>query len=168
MSWRRRFRYVEAASLDTFHIRFPDHVGELIVQLGRQLDGLLESDSPDLTRLFPTAYPTDPERDAGYQVFAKDQLIEQRRNSLDVVASTIGKDLLAEDELMAWMTVVNDLRLVLGTRLDVCEDTEEFSPDDPNADAFEIYGFLGHVLSEIVDGLASVLPDEGTEAVRLD
>jgi hypothetical protein len=52
------------------------------------------------------------------------------------------------------MGAVNDLRLVLGTRLDVTEDMDDIELDDPRAPAFHVYHYLTYVLSEIVNALA--------------
>ena len=57
------------------------------------------------------------------------------------------------------MHVVNDLRLVLGTKLDVSEDIDEVEEDDPRFGAFEVYRVLSVVLSEIVEALTTSLPD---------
>ena len=46
----------------------------LVGQLREQL--LASTDDPSLRRLFPPAYPDDAERDAGYQVLARDELLE--------------------------------------------------------------------------------------------
>ena len=65
------------------------------------------------------------------------------------------KTSLDEDQINAWMGAVNDLRLVLGTRLDVTEDMDDIELDDPRAGAFAVYHYLTHLLAEIVDALAS-------------
>jgi hypothetical protein len=142
-----------------FTFEFPPHIPELVVHLGDQLDSILETDQPDLHRLFPTAYAQDAERDAGYQVFARGELIDHRRTALDTVRSTAHREVLSEQELSAWMHVVNDLRLVLGTKLDVSEDIDEVEEDDPRFGAFEVYRVLSVVLSEIVEALTTSLPD---------
>jgi hypothetical protein len=145
----------------SFAFEFPTHVPDLVVHLGDQLDTILDTDVPDLNRLFPTAYPHDPERDAGYQILARGELIDHRRNSLDVVRDTATARVLTEDQLTAWMHVVNDLRLVLGTRLDVSEDDVDLDDDDPLLPALEVYRLLGAVLSEIIEALTDTLPPPG-------
>ncbi len=158
-----RKRFVSRESDGTYTIRFPEHIRELLVALSGQLDSALhQDDNPDLARLFPTAYANDPERDAGYQVFARGELIEHRREAIALLAETANKPSVTEDELTSWMHVVNDVRLVLGTRLDVGEDSHEVDEDHPDADLHELYHLLAAVLSEIIDGLSSALDDEGT------
>ncbi|MDA3039604.1 MAG: DUF2017 family protein [Actinomycetota bacterium] len=149
-SFRRPIRRLRDGSysfdIDTDLKRF-------IADLAGQLEEVLGDDAPMLRRLFPTAYPDDPERDAGYQVFARGELIDQRQASIDQVRATVDQKTLSEEELLAWMRTVNDLRLVLGTQLDVSEDDDGPSTDDPHADAYHVYQVLGMALEEIVQGL---------------
>lgn len=109
---------------------------------------------PSLTRLFPTAYPDDAERDAEYQSLVRDDLLERRLAALDVMDETLDADVVTKDHLMTWMGVVNDLRLVLGTRLDVSEDMDDVDPDDPDAPLYAAYGYLAWLLENIVEALA--------------
>ncbi len=153
-------RYVELSRDGTFTIRFPEFVRELLVALSEQLDAALDDDTnPDLNRLFPTAYADDPERDAGYQVFARGELIDSRREAIALLAETAERESLTEEELSSWMHVVNDVRLVLGTRLDVSEDDHGVDPDDPDFGLHALYHELGMILAEIVDGLTDALPE---------
>ncbi len=159
-----RKRAVRRRSDGTYAQAFHDSVPELLVDLGRQLDEILDSDDPDLRRLFPTAYPDDPEKDAGYQILARSDLTDSRREAIATVGRTASSEILTEDELMDWMALTNDLRLVLGTKLDVAEDDSiDLDPEDPNAPMIEIYHLLGVVLYEIVQALSDGLPPGGTD-----
>jgi hypothetical protein len=52
------------------------------------------------------------------------------------------------------MTALNQLRLVLGTRLDVSEEDPPFpDPDDPTAALHEVYHYLGVLLEAVLDAL---------------
>lgn len=155
-------RFVTRKRDGFYRFEFPANIRMLVVQLGAQLNDELDEDNPDLVRLFPTAYPNDPELDAGYQVLARDELADHRRTSFAIVKATLEHEELDDDQLSAWMAVTNDLRLVLGTKLDVSEDIVELDEDDPMAPAFEVYSLLGFVVGEIIDALSSALPDEGT------
>jgi len=124
-------------------------VGELIGELRE----LLETDDPGLRRLFPTAYPDDPERDAAYQILARSELVDRRQASLGLVPRLLDAEVLQPDEAEAWMNAVNQVRLVLGTRLDVGEDDEVYDPDAPDAMARAVYFFLGVLLEHFVEAL---------------
>ena len=129
-------------------------LAEVAPQLRAMLDGDLAD--PALRRLFPTAYADDPERDREYHALVRDELADRRRAAIETFVATIERDRLSEDELTAWMTAVNDLRLVLGTRLDVSEETGlVIDPADPDAPLLALYGWLGWLLETIVGALAS-------------
>jgi hypothetical protein len=131
-------------------------IGSLVQQLREQL--LTSTDQPALRRLFPPAYANDPERDAGYQVLTRDELLEGRLAALDVVERTLdGGDDLSHDELTAWMTTLNSLRLALGTRLDVDEELPQLDPEDPLAPDYAVYEYLGWLLAHIVEALSGDL-----------
>ncbi len=146
-----------------YRVAIPEPEQELLRTLVPQLRDLLTTDDPSLTRLFPTAYADDPERDAGYQALVRDELLEKRFASLDVLEATIdaadGHRELSGDELSAWMRALNDLRLVLGTRLDVTEDDDagDIDPSDPDAPAWAIYHYLAMLLTFVGDALADDL-----------
>jgi Domain of unknown function (DUF2017) len=133
----------------------------LVGQMREQL--LASTDQPHLKRLFPPAYADDAERDAGYQVLTRDQLLEGRLAAIDVVEATVDGGDLDHEQLTAWMTTLNSMRLVLGTRLDVDEELPVLDPDDPEAPAYAIYEYLGGLLAQVVDALA---PDLGGAAER--
>lgn len=141
-----------------FTVRMAAEAQEWVVHLADQLEDLLDGDADDVRRLFPTAYPDDAERDAGYQILARQQLIDRRREAIAMMKATVDRDVWTEGELTAWMGIINDLRLVLGTRLDVSEDDQEIDFEAPNAEVFLAYHQLGHLLGEIVDALSTALP----------
>lgn len=142
---------------------------DLVAQLRDRL--LASTDEPMVRRLFPPAYANDPERDAGYQVLTRDELLEGKLQALAAVEEMLetpseatgsdstggaGEGLTLETDegrLIAWMRALNDLRLVLGTLLDVDEDMEPPGSDDPQAPLFAVYEFLGWLLAQIVDAL---------------
>ncbi len=142
-----------------YRIALPQPEQDLLRTLVPQLRELLTTDDPGLTRLFPTAYPDDPERDAGYHAMVRDELLERRFAALDALERTVEGGEVDEDTLSAWMRGLNDLRLVLGTRLDVSEDDDpmDIDPDDPAAPAWSIYHYLGGLQSMIIDALAQEL-----------
>jgi hypothetical protein len=137
-------------------------VADLVGQLREQL--LASTDDPSVRRLFPPAYPDDLERDAGYQVLTRDELLEHRLAALDVVESTLDGGELDDEAMNAWMGTLNSLRLVLGTRLDVDEELPALDSSDPLAPAYAVYEYLGWLLSQVVDALSTDLPPPNPDA----
>lgn len=141
-----------------FDLELPEAVRQTIVNLAADMEELVTRDVPETRRLFPTAYADDPEKDAGYQVFARDQLVEQRSETAEILRRTYDNEILTSDELSAWMGAVNDARLVLGTRLDVSEGDHDLDVDDPDVDAHILYHQLGLLLEYMVQAISTTLP----------
>lgn len=158
-------RIFRRINLDRYEVALPGDIRELLVWLASQLDDLLDLDVEESTRLFPTAYPENPEMDAGYQILARGQLIDQRRSAVETLKATAEAEHLTESEIDDWMRVINDVRLVIGTRLDVGEDDESVAEDDPDGPLREIYHLLGYLLSEIVDSLTQNLPPDDEDLI---
>ncbi len=124
---------------------------------GELRDLLLVDDDDGLRRLYPTAYPNDAERDAGFQALVHGELLEKRLAALDEVEATVDAEVLTVEQLHMWMTTINEIRLVLGTKLDVSENDTSFDPDAPNAQAVAVYMHLGYLLEQIVSALTATL-----------
>lgn len=125
----------------------------LLVGLTGELRALLEvePDDPSLRRLFPPAYDDESDERA-YKELTGHSLLDGRRQALEVLEQTADRKQLTAEEADAWLRALNDLRLVLGTRLDVQEDTfaSDLRPDDPNAPALAVYGWLSWQQEQLV------------------
>jgi hypothetical protein len=150
-------RRVRRTRQGDFELRLPDDERALLRNVAPQLRQLLDGDldDPALRRLFPTAYADDAERDREYHQLVRDELADRRRAAVDTLLATVDQARVDEEQLLAWMGAVNDLRLVLGTRLDVSEETDPMpGPDDPDAALLVLYGYLGYLLESIVEALS--------------
>ena len=129
-------------------------LGGLVDELRALLDGA--PGDPSLRRLFPPAYEEEDEERA-YRDLMGGELLDGRRSALDVVAQTLDRERLSPDEADAWLRALNDLRLALGTRLDVKEDTfgEELRRDDPRAPALAVYGYLSWMQEQLIEAVSS-------------
>jgi hypothetical protein len=155
-----RRRRITRTRRGTYELQLPEPERELLGNLVEQLRDLLAetTDDPSVRRLFPTAYSQDPERDREYQQLVRDELLDRRLGALATVEATLADPEVTEEQISAWLSAVNDLRLVLGTRLDVGEEPIEIEADDPDAPVYAVYEYLGFLLSEVVDALAEGLP----------
>jgi len=156
-----RRRRVQRTRRGTYELRLPEAEQALLRSLVDQLRELLlaGTDDPSVRRLFPTAYHDDVERDREYQQLVRDELLERRLAALATVEATGTTGELDDEQLGAWLRALNDLRLVLGTRLDVGEEPRLVDEDDPDAPAYAVYEYLGFLLSEVVDALDEGLPE---------
>lgn len=149
---------------DRFAVRLGKRERELLVELCRQSRALLETEDPSsdpaVARLFPAAYQDDPLRNLEYETSLGGAPRAGKLEALDMVTRTANATQLSEEELLTWMGVVNDLRLVLGTRIEVTEgSTEEDFPAGGPRDAYQVYQFLGWLLQEMLSALGE--PDAG-------
>jgi Domain of unknown function (DUF2017) len=150
---------------DRFTVHVSRGVRGLLVELCRQSRALLEAEDPSsdpaVSRLFPPAYPDDPLQNLEYEANLGAAPRSGKLEALDVVERTANASTLTEDELLAWIGVVNDLRLVLGTRIEITEEAtdEDFPTGDPRHETYRVYQFLGFLLQELLEGIGA--PDVG-------
>lgn len=149
-------RQIERDGAGGVRLRFNEGEVLLLRELLDELEGLLEDpDDPALRRLFPQAHD-DPESEEQYRSLVRDQLLGGRSKALAVVRDTLGKETLSLDEADAWLRALNDLRLVLGTRLDVTEDMdyENIDLNEPRGRDLAVYSYLTWLQEQLVEALA--------------
>ena len=117
---------------------------------------------PALARLLPDAYQDDPGAATDFRRYTEADLRASKRAAastglaqLQPLLDAGGKLQLDRDDADAWLGWMNDIRLVLGTRLEVTEETyeEELAPDDPRAQALAVYGWLGWLQESLLSCL---------------
>lgn len=126
-----------------------------------------EDADPVLQRLFPRAYldPTEEKAEAEWQALVHGELVEGRHRAISTVERTLDgarprrghlEVTLTEDEAEAWLSVLNDARLALGTRLEVTEDLDfsGLDPDDPETAPYAVYWWLGLLEEHLVKVLS--------------
>jgi hypothetical protein len=149
---------IKAAPDGSVRFSLPPAERELLLQLRAELLSLLESspDDPSLDRLFPPAYD-DSQRESEYRRLMRDELVDGLRETLDVMGVTAGQEKLSVAEAEAWLRALTDLRLVLGSRLDVKEDTfaEGLDLSDPRAPELAVYGYLSWLQEELVEAVSA-------------
>jgi hypothetical protein len=160
----KRFqRRIRRTRRGEFELRIPEVEREILRRLPGQLRDLLSSDDPALFRLFPPAYGDDIERSAEYEDLVKSDLIAGRMTSIEVMEQTIDAERVDEDQLVAWLGSINDLRLVLGSRLEITEDdTPDVAESDPRAGVYALYFYLGWLEEQLVEALAAGVDPKGS------
>jgi hypothetical protein len=123
----------------------------LVVELCTDLAEALRAgvENPSFRRLSPTAYPEAPQFEQAYQSLTADELVAARVGALETVRENCEDGEVAPDEIDAWLTSLNALRLVIGTELDVGEqhDSLDVDEDDPDFQVHVIYDFLTALLA---------------------
>jgi hypothetical protein len=119
-------------------------------------------EDPALARLFPSAYADDEPAATEFRRFTESDLRAGKRAaasdalvSLQPLLAGGGKLVLDRDQADAWLSWLNDIRLVLGTRLEVTEDLDEddLDPEDPRAHVLQVYGWLGWLQDSLLSCL---------------
>ncbi len=147
---------------------------ELIRELPDQLRALYEGDPDDVARrrLFPRAYldPTEEQAESDWEDLVHPGLLQARLDAVTRVTDSIAsaeatrKDRvvvrLQPEDVQAWLAVLNDARLALGTRIGVTDDTDlaQLEPTSPEAPAVAAYAWLTYLEGELVDALLGDLP----------
>jgi hypothetical protein len=144
-------RPVKRTRSGRFQLNLSPEEREVLRSLPAQLKELLGTDDPSLRRLFPPAYTDDPVRNAEYEGLVRDDLIAGRTAALDVMAATVDATELDSDQMTGWLSALNDLRLVLGTQLDVSEDAVVGASGSPLE---ELYRYLSYLEEMVVEALA--------------
>ena len=137
-------------------LRLPDDERELLELLCEELSGRIdeERDHPDLRRLFPPAHADDQEAEDAYRRLVRSQLDVGRERAIATVQRTLRNDTLSTEDAESWLRVLNDLRLVLGTRLGVTEEmTFDLDPSDPAAAELAVYAYLSWLQEQLVEAL---------------
>jgi len=139
------------------------HEAGILRDLVEQMRVLLkesESDDPVHSRLFPSAYEDD-EDSASFRDMTGGDLTSMKLEALDAVDGATrrgdqGVTTLSPEEGEAWVRALTDMRLAIGTRLAVTEETmsAEPDPDDPSAAPLQILHWLGWLQESILDQMA--------------
>jgi hypothetical protein len=110
---------------------------------------------PALRRLTPPAYD-DAADEQGYREIMGAELRNGRVQALELLAATAGNERLGAEEAESWLRALNDLRLVLGTRLDVQEGSllDRIDSDDPDAAGLAVYAYLSWLQEQLVEALS--------------
>jgi hypothetical protein len=160
MRKRKQAGPIESIGNGAFRINLTDAERETMLSFVDQLEDVLtaEQGDPRLRRLYPTAYHENPDLDAEYQGYMRDELSQSRASSMATVREVLAThEPISESQLYAFMMVLNSLRLVLGTLLGVSEDedTDDIEDDDPTFGQAQLYGYLGWLLEWTVDTLSN-------------
>jgi hypothetical protein len=131
-----------------------------------QLEMLLEADAGDvagdpvLARLLPDGHRGDPAAAADYRELTEASLRSGKADDLAMMRASLpdggGEVRLDPDQAAAWLRSTNDLRLALGVRLEITDETEppeEFADDGDQQLA--VYYWLTALQGSLVDALAA-------------
>jgi len=143
----------------------------LAAMVGIDVDSVTPQD-PALLRLFPDGYRDDPDAAADFRRFTERGLRNAKLERATVVGAvleqfpfdesasdqTVNAVVVDGDQSQAWLLTCNDLRLVLGSRLEIVSDDQQVGTDwDSDDDRFQLlslYQWLTWLQSTLLESLA--------------
>lgn len=141
---------------------------DLVRQVIHQYLDLIDHRSgaePDVVeRLFPAA-SDDPKVAADFQELSTDSLAREKREAAETALGLLGGQggselRLSEEEADAWLRLLTDLRLSIGTRIGVTEETMATDPDPEDPEDWPLA--VLHYLGALQESLVGALSDERT------
>ncbi len=141
---------------------------ELAELTGIRIGPSTAPNDPVLSRLLPDFHRLDPDNPsreeldsvAALRSLHEPELIEAKAGVAAVVMQTLGPQggevRLSLEQADAWVSAINDVRIALGTALDVTEDMpEELPSDDPRAPHLGVYHWLTYLQESLVQAMAA-------------
>lgn len=127
--------------------------------------GITAHDTPPddevLLRLLPNAY-ADQVDASEFRRYTESTLRQKKHAHamamrMHLKAAVDGVVELDHDSANAWLGAMNDVRLALGVRLKVEENTQQelelLAPDDPMRGVYAVYSWLGWLQESLIDAL---------------
>jgi hypothetical protein len=125
-------------------------------------------DDPILSRLLPDFHCLDDDQPskedldsaAALRSLHEPELLAIKTGVAQIVMDTCppdgGQIVLAPEQADAWLSAINDVRLALGTALDVTEDMpDELPEDDPRSSHLGVYHWLTWVQESLVNAVSA-------------
>lgn len=134
-------------------VDLPKELRQLLSSVARQMREMLTddayADSPLLARLFPQAVMDDPLEALGFEQLMGQAIRDGKLEAATVLEATADAKRLDEEQSLAWLRCLNDVRLMLGTHLNITQDGDiETFMADP---ATEHNAIVYVALTELVD-----------------
>ena len=136
---------------------------EIIRRLADELRTLITDGQADdvLDRLLPATYEDEAE-ERKYREIVSDDLTRHKIDALEAVRASLGTDesdiTLTDEALALWLACLTDIRLAIGTRLDIDDErmAADIDPRDPNAHAISVLHWLGWIQEGLLQATGSV------------
>lgn len=161
----RTFTWHDEGIRWSLHRREVDVLRQLVADLTAALEQPHAPQDAVHARLFPPAVLGDPDADAEVRDLIGEALLADRRAALQEVVALLDRGRiqrsrvvtdLVEDEPIQVLTVLNDVRLAIGARIDVdAIDRDQVAEDDEAAVPLAVMDHLGwwqEQLLELLDG----------------
>ncbi len=139
---------------------------QCVAELAALLSDNPDPDDPAVERLFPDVYPEDPDEAAEFRRLTEEDLktakLDQAKAVLTDLLESGGEIRLSEEKADMWLRALTDVRLALGTRLGVVDETDIEAeldaavgrdPTSPRVGQLSVYAYLSFLQESLVDAL---------------
>jgi len=141
-------------------------LNEVVLEVITLLSEGFDRANPVLERLFPDLYPDDPATSAELRKYTEDDLrsakLEQAALLLDLLPLEGGDVALDEEQAEMWLRALTDVRLALGLRLAITDDTDLedeidnavlHDPTSARVGQLSVYAYLTYLQESLVGAL---------------
>lgn len=144
------------------HLTLDEDEARLLRQVITEYEQLLDADraldDPVMARLFPSASLDDAEVERTFRDMVQTDLEAHKRATIASARQVLGADGPVEQTITpelssAWLALLTDLRLAIGVRLAVDEESMTAYPDprDPEQWPLAVMHYLGALQESLVD-----------------
>jgi hypothetical protein len=143
-------------------------LNEVMLEVITLLSEGFDRADPVVERLFPDIYPDDPAVSADLRRYTEDDLrsakLEQAALLLDALPAEGGDVVLDEEQAETWLRALTDVRLALGLRLSISDDTDLedeldeavlHDPTSPRVGQLSVYAYLTYLQESLVGALSA-------------
>ena len=141
----------------TLDVDEADVLRGLLDELKAAIENEAAVDRSIIDRLFPAAYADEKDARA-FEELVGDELRAQKISALTTIRAQLGDGgpvdaTVTEEDRHSWLPVLTNLRLAIGTKLDVDEDKmgRPVDPADPEAPALSILHWLGWMQESLLN-----------------
>ncbi|MFC9897363.1 DUF2017 domain-containing protein [Nocardia sp. NPDC127579] len=140
---------------------------ELAALTGLRSGNTAPPDDPRLKRLLPDFHRSEPgspdaersDLNSALRGLHEPEIIDTKVAAAGVVLNTVpvegGKISLTPEQADAWLTALTDVRLALGTVLNIDADTpDQLEPDDPRGVHLDVYHWLTWMQDSLLQALS--------------
>jgi hypothetical protein len=126
-----------------------------------------DHDDPVVGRLFPDVYPDQPEASEEYRTYTEGELKTAKIDQAGAILAALpasggGEVALDAESAEAWLRALNDIRLALGVRLEIVDETsleteldEAVLTDPTSSRVFQlsVYAYLGYLQESLLEAM---------------
>jgi hypothetical protein len=149
-----------------FDARESNLLQQLFTEVLTLLSEGFDRTDPVISRLFPDLYRDDPVGSAELREFTDPDLktakLEQAGEVLATLPQEAGLVRLDDEQAATWLRALTDVRIAIGLRLDVADDTDIqqeideavlVNPTSSRVELLSVYAYLGYLQESLLDAL---------------